>query len=82
VLEIIANQQSRKMEEAVNRLTIISMVFLPFTFFVGFFDSNFFTVGESVSLPVNGLVISSAITLLMIASLVIMRMVFQRRGWA
>lgn len=81
VLEVIANQQSRKMGEAVNRLTIISMVFLPFTFFVGLFDSNFFTVGESVMLPINGLVISVAITLLMIASIVVMRMVFQRRGW-
>jgi magnesium transporter len=35
VLEIIANQQSRQMGEAVNRLTILSLVFLPFTFFVG-----------------------------------------------
>jgi magnesium transporter len=81
VLEIIANQQSRKMGEAVNRLTIISMVFLPFTFFVGMFDSNFFTVGETMILPINGLVISIAITLLMITSIVIMRMVFQRHGW-
>src|SRR3990172_1503041 len=81
VLDIIANQQSRKMGEAVNRLTIISMVFLPFTFFVGMFDSNFFTVGKTVTLPINGLVISIVITLLMIASIVVMRMVFQRRGW-
>jgi magnesium transporter len=81
VLEIIANQQSRKMGEAVNRLTIISLVFLPFTFFVGLFDSNFFTVGESVILPINGLVISIVLTLLMIVSIVIMRKFFQRRGW-
>ena len=81
VLEIIANQQSRKMGEAVNRLTIISMVFLPFTFFVGLFDSNFFTVGETVILPINGLVISIVITLLMVTSIVMMRSFFQRRGW-
>ncbi len=81
VLEIIANQQSRKMGEAVNRLTIISLVFLPFTFFVGLFDSNFFTIGETVILPVNGLVISILITMLMITSIVIMRRFFQRRGW-
>jgi magnesium transporter len=80
-LDIIAQQQSRKMGEAVNRLTIISMVFLPFTFFVSFFDSNFFTVGKSVILPINGLVISIVVTLMMIASIVIMRMVFQRRDW-
>jgi len=81
VLEIIANQHSRKIGEAVNRLTIISLVFLPFTFFLGLFDSNFFTVGETVILPINGLVISVVITLLMVASIVVMRMVFQRRGW-
>ena len=81
VLEIIANQQSRKMGEAVNRLTIISMVFLPFTFFLGLFDSGFFKLGESVTLPINGLVISILITLLMIASIVVMRTFFQRRGW-
>jgi magnesium transporter len=80
-LDIIAHQQSRKMGEAVNRLTIISMVFLPFTFFVSFFDSNFFTIGESVILPINGLVIAIVVTLMMIASIVVMRMVFQRRDW-
>lgn len=81
VLDIIANQQSRKMGEAVNRLTIISMVFLPFTFFVGLFDSNFISIGDSVILPINGLVISIMITLLMIGSIVVTRRVFQRRGW-
>ena len=81
VLDIIAHQQSHKVGQAVNRLTIISMVFLPFTFFVGLFDSNFFTIGESVILPINGLVISIVVTLMMIASIVVMRMVFQRRDW-
>jgi hypothetical protein len=69
------------MGEAVNRLTIISMVFLPFTFFLGLFDSGFFRLGDSVILPINGLVISILITLLMFASIVIMRAFFQRRGW-
>jgi magnesium transporter len=81
VLDIIAHEQSRKVGQAVNRLTIISMVFLPFTFFVGLFDSNFITVGKSVVLPINGLVISIIVTLMMVASIVVMRMVFQRRDW-
>jgi len=81
VLEIIANQQSRKMGEAVNRLTIISLVFLPFTFFTGLFDSNFITIGESVVLPINGLVISITIIVLMIGSVIGMRLFFKRRGW-
>ncbi len=81
VLDIIAHQQSARVGQAVNRLTIISMVFLPFTFFVGLFDSNFFTIGKSVTLPINGLAISMVVTLMMIASIVVMRMIFQRRDW-
>lgn len=81
VLDIIAHQQSSKVGQAVNRLTIISMVFLPFTFFLGLFDSNFFTIGESVVLPINGLIISIVVTLMIITSIVVMRVVFQRRDW-
>lgn len=81
VLEIIANQHSRKIGEAVSRLTIISLVFLPFTFFLGLFDSGFFNVDETMVLPVSGLVISIGIILLMILSVVIIRTLFQRRGW-
>lgn len=81
VLEIIANQQSNKMGEAVNRLTIISLVFLPFTFFLGLFDSNLFIVGTPFILPVNGLLLSTVVILLMIVSIIIMRVFFRRRGW-
>jgi magnesium transporter len=81
VLEIIGNQHSRKIGEAVNRLTIISLVFLPFTFFVSLFDSDFFNVSQTVILPISGLAITFIIILMMIASIVIMRIVFQRRGW-
>lgn len=81
VLEIIANQQSRKMGEAVNRLTIISMVILPFTLFLGLFDSNIFAIGETVVVPMNGLVFSIVITILMLTSIWVMRLAFQRKGW-
>jgi magnesium transporter len=81
VLEIINNQQSRKMGEAVNRLTIISMVVLPFTFFLGFFDSNIFAIGETVTLPVNGLVFSILLTGLMLMTIAVMRSIFQKQGW-
>jgi len=80
VLEIIANQQSRKVGEAVNRLTVFSMVFLPFTFFVGLIGLNFVTIATPVILPVNGLVMFSIVTLLMLASVVGMFTIFHRRG--
>jgi magnesium transporter len=81
VLEIISNHHARKIGGAVNRLTIISMVFLPFALFVGMFDAGFFSVSEAVNLPVDGLGITIVIVLMMIASIVIMRRVFQQRGW-
>lgn len=81
VLEIIGNQHARKIGEAVNRLTIISLVFLPFTFFLGLFDSGFFDVGETIVLPVNGLVISIAVIVLMVVSIGVMRVTFRQRGW-
>jgi magnesium transporter len=81
VLEIIGNQQSRKMGEAVNRLTIISMVILPFTFFLGMFDSNIFAIGETVVLPMNGLVFSILLTALMLLTIAVMRSIFQKQGW-
>ena len=81
VLDIIANQQSRKMGDAINRLTIISMVFLPFTFFLGLFDSNLFTISKSVLLPINGLAMFMLIVLTMSASIAGMLMVFRWRKW-
>jgi magnesium transporter len=81
VLEMVGDQHARKIGEAVNRLTIISMVFLPFTLFVGMFDAGFFSVSEPVNLPISGLGISIVIILLMVVSVVVMRIVFRRRGW-
>lgn len=81
VLDIIANQHSHMMGEAVNRLTIISLVFLPFTFLLGLFDADFFRVDQSISLPVNGLAISAVITLLMAGSMLVTRAAFRKRGW-
>jgi magnesium transporter len=81
VLEIISNQHARKIGEAVNRLTIISMVFLPFALFVGMFDAGFFRVTDAVNLPLNGLGITIVIILLMITSIVIMRRIFHQHDW-
>jgi magnesium transporter len=81
VLDIISNQQSRKMGDAINRLTVISMVFLPFTFFLGLFDSNFFTIGTSVLLPIYGLTMLMLILVTMGASIAGTLMVFRWRSW-
>lgn len=69
VLDIIANQQARNMGDAINRLTIISIVFLPFTFFLGLFDSNFLAINKSMLLPIDGLAMFLIIVLTMSVSM-------------
>jgi len=81
VLEVVGNQHSRQIGEAVNRLTIISLVFLPFTFFLGLFDAGFFDVSETMVLPINGLILAFLTVVVMIAVIVTMRSIFQHRGW-
>lgn len=81
VLEIIANQQARKVGEAVNRLTVISLVFLPFTFFLGLFDAGFFHINDSTALPANGMIITIVTIVLMGLSITGLYLWFQRRGW-
>lgn len=81
VLDIIANQESRKMGEAVNRLTVFSMVFLPFTLFVGLIGLNFVTIETPVILRVNGLIMLAVVTLGILASVLVMLTLFHRRGW-
>jgi magnesium transporter len=81
VLDIIANQESRKMGEAVSRLTIFSMVFLPFTFFLGLFGLEFIMPTEPLMLPINGLTMMLLIIFVMVFSITGMLLFFRRRGW-
>jgi magnesium transporter len=81
VMEVINNQHSRKMSEALTRLTIFSMVFLPLTFFIGFFQLPFATIKNPVELPISGQAIFVILTVLMITSVVGMISVFRQRGW-
>lgn len=54
VLDMMQNQESRSMIEAVNRLTIFSMIFLPLTFFMSLFELNFTTTADPFVLPFSG----------------------------
>lgn len=81
VLDMMQNQESRKMSEAVNRLTIFSMVFLPLTFFSSLFQLNFVTAAEPVVLPVPGNLLLGIVLMSMILSAVVMTVAFRKRGW-
>jgi magnesium transporter len=81
VIEVISNQRARKMGEALTRLTIFSMVFLPLTFLIGFFQLPFATIKDPVELPISGQAIFVILTVLMITSVVGLISVFRHRGW-
>lgn len=81
VLDMMQNQQSRRMVEAVNRLTIFSMIFLPLTFLSGLFELNFATTSDSFVLPISGGLMLFLVLAAMVVSSGLMTVMFKRRGW-
>jgi len=81
VLDMMQNQEARVMGEAVNRLTIFSMIFLPLTFFIGLFDLNFAQIPEPFILPITGTAMFFVVMISMVGSAAFMAVMFRRRGW-
>lgn len=81
VLDMMQNLESRKMVEAVNRLTILSMIFLPLTFLSAWFELGFATTSEPVELPISGAAMFGIIIIGMVASTMALTLFFRRRGW-
>ena len=67
--------------EAVNRLTIFSMIFLPLTFLTGLFELNFATTNNPFELPISGAVLFFGVIGAMILSASVMIFAFRYRGW-
>lgn len=81
VLDIMENQEARNMVDAVNRLTIFSMIFLPLTFFTGLFDIGFVETVDTLTLPISGALLFAVVIVAMIVSAGLMAVIFRRRGW-
>lgn len=81
VLDLIQSQESAHLAEAVNRLTIFSMIFLPLTFLSGIFELNFITTEPELRIPIPGISLLGIILLLMFVIMSIMVWYFRRRGW-
>lgn len=80
VLDMIDNQESKHMVDAVNRLTIFSMIFLPLTFFSGLVELNIFTIADPVDISLPGSVLSAIMLSLMVISAGGMFLFLRRRG--
>jgi len=81
VLDLIESQQSTQMANAVSRLTIFSMIFLPLTFLVGLFGLNFVTTSPEWAIPLPGVWVFALIILATVISALIMAWYFRRKGW-
>jgi magnesium transporter len=81
VVELLENQESRKMGEAVNRLTVFSMIFLPLTIFTSLFQLNFTKIIDPMEISISGTILFLGIVLAMAISVTGMLIIFRRRGW-
>lgn len=81
VLDMMRNQESRRLVEAMNRLTIFSMIFLPLTFFTSLFELNFATTSDQIILPIDGNVMFFFVVMAMVISAGTMMIVFRRQRW-
>lgn len=81
ILDLIQSYESAKLADAVRRLTIISMIFLPLTFIAALLELNFITPQDSAIIPISG---EFAFILLVLMMSVIggsMAWFFNRKGW-
>ncbi|MBX3061351.1 MAG: magnesium transporter CorA family protein [Anaerolineae bacterium] len=81
VLDMIESRDSNKLAETVNRLTLLSMIFLPLTFITSLFELNFATTIDPVVLPISGAAMLFLVIGLMALSVGGMAFLFRKKGW-
>lgn len=81
VLDLIQSQEAFRLTNAVNRLTILSMIFLPLTFLIGLFELNFITTDPGLVIPISGAVMFVALLSLIAFLSGMMSLFFRRKGW-
>lgn len=81
VLDLIQSQASAKLSDAMTRLTIFSMIFLPITFISGLFELNFVTTQTELQIPLSGILTFLLIMGVMVVIAVAMIWFFRRQDW-
>jgi magnesium transporter len=81
VLDLIESQEATNLANAVSRLTVISMIFLPLTFLVGLFGLNFITTTPEWTIPLRGDWVFALILVVTIISGILLGIYFRKRGW-
>lgn len=81
VLDLIESQESSRLANAVSRLTVLSMIFLPLTFLVGLFGLNFVTTEPEFVISVPGSLVFFLIIMATSIAGGIIAYYFRKRGW-
>lgn len=81
VLDLLRSQQSTLLTHAVNRLTVISMIFLPLTFLLSLFGLNFVTTTPELNIPLPGAVVFGMLVVITVTGAAVLAWFFRRRGW-
>jgi magnesium transporter len=81
VLDLIRSAESARLSDAVMRLTIISMIFIPLTFVIGLFQFDFITTEPELTIPIPGWTVFLLILGLIATLSLGLSMFFRQRGW-
>lgn len=81
VIDLIQSRESAKVADAVSRLTLLSMVFLPLTFLIGLFGLNFITTDPELRIPLPGTVVLLGIVVSTMVIAALLAWFFRRQGW-
>lgn len=81
VLDLVQSQSSSRLSDAMSRLTIFSMIFLPLTFIIGLFELNFVTTEPELRIPVPGLLMFILIVAVMAMIAGAMIWFFRKQEW-
>ncbi|MBW4439125.1 MAG: magnesium transporter CorA family protein [Pleurocapsa minor GSE-CHR-MK-17-07R] len=81
VLDLVQSQENANLSLAVNRLTVLSMIFLPLTFLIGLFGLNFVTTQPEFTIPLRGEIVFLLLVIMAIASATLLIRYFRKKGW-
>lgn len=77
-MDVYLTRVNNRMNQVMERLTLVATIFLPLSFWVGFFGQNFAWMTERIAGPVSFAVLGVAVNVGVIVALVVL---FRRPGW-
>lgn len=81
ILDLIQSYESERLANAVSRLTIFSMIFLPLTLIASLLELNFITPENVAIIPISGDIAFVVLIVVMTGIGFAMAWYFNRRGW-